>query len=280
MLRERLTPARTVMPTMFVTAYQTALNFRSSPEQRPDNLIGSLFLLQPVETTGPAQGNFLPCRATVGGQVRDGFASQKFLRPPTTPNREALLAQAHREYMRFQRGLGKEHLAPFAGFVGEMWKALGNHELDGTDTDVAWSAAAISFMVRNAGPAYARFRFAQAHSKFTHAAIRARDQNDKKAPFWGFRLFETKPQIGDIVVRDNPNFAPAVDFDVARLQESYRSHSDIVVHIDSEKNLAVAIGGNLSDSVSLALYDLGPGDFLAPTRHTFALLRNRTDGDV
>jgi hypothetical protein len=268
------------MATMFVTAYQTALNFRSSPEVRPDNLVGSLFLLQPVEITGPAQGGFLPCNAIVDGQARSGFASQKFLRPPTTPHREALLAQAHREYMRFQRGLGKEHLKPFSGFVGEMWKALKINHLDGTDKDVPWSAAAISFMVRNAGPAYAKFKFEAAHSKFTHAAIRARDRGDANAPFWGFELFEARPRAGDIVVRDNPDFAPAVDFEVARRQESYRSHSDIIVHIDTEKNVAVAIGGNLSDSVSLALYDLGPGDFLAPTRHTFALLRNRTDGDV
>lgn len=266
--------------TMVVTAWETGLNFRSAPDKTQPNVIGTLFLLQPVEVTGPAQGDFLPCRASIDGVVREGFASRRYLRPSETPNREALLRQAHREHARFRRGLGKENIAPFAGFVGEMWKALGNPHLDGTDTDVPWSAAAISFMVRNAGPAYARFAFAAAHSKFTHAAIQARLKGDTTAPFWGFRLFERRPRPGDIVVRDNPQFAPAVDYDLAALQDSYRSHSDIVVHVDTDRNLAIAIGGNLDNSVSVARYALAPGDFLAPSGHTFALLCNRTDGDV
>jgi hypothetical protein len=87
-----------------------------------------------------------------------------------------------------------------------------------------------------------------------------------------------RPQIGDIVVRDNPAFAPAVTFDVAARLDSYRSHSDIVVAIDSANQRLLAIGGNLGDSVGIAVYDLAPGDFLGETRHTFALLRNRTDG--
>jgi hypothetical protein len=265
------------MPTLFVTAYESALNFRSAPEKVDGNIIGSLFLLQPVEVTGAERNGFVPCRAEVAGRKLKGFAHRSFLREPVTPQREALMAQVHREYMRFERGLGLEHVAPFSGFVGEMWRALGITHLDGTDRDVPWSAAAISFMVRNAGPAYARFTFAPTHSKFTFHAIRARDRKDKKAPFWGFRLFEQRPSVGDIVVRDNPEFAPNVDFDFARGSDAYRSHSDVIVHIDSAKQRAAAIGGNLSDSVSLTFYDLAPGDFLAPTRHTFALLRNRAD---
>lgn len=265
------------MSLMYVTAYESALNFREAPEIRSDNIIGSLFLLQPVEVQGAEQGDFVRCRAEIDGQVRAGFASRKFLRQPTSPHREALLAQVHREYMRFRRGLGKEHVEPFSAFVGEMWRALGIRHLDGTDRDVPWSAAAISFIVRNAGPAYANFRFAAAHSKFTHEAIRARQQKDESVPFWGFRLFEERPEIGDIVVRDNPEHGPDVDFDVASALDAYRSHSDIIVHIDSAGQKAVAIGGNVSHSISITIYDLEPSNFLAATNQTFALLRNRTD---
>lgn len=179
--------------------------------------------------------------------------------------------------MRFDRGLGKEHIAPFSGFVGEMWRAIGNNKLDGTDRDVPWSAAAISFMVRHGGNAYKKFRFAPAHSKFIHHAIQARIGQDMTAPFWGFRLNERRPQIGDIVVRDNPTFAPAVTFDVAAGLDSFRSHTDIVVQIDSERQRLLAIGGNVSNSVSISVYDLAPGDFLSNSQHTFALLHNRTD---
>jgi hypothetical protein len=264
------------MTTMRVTAYRGGLNFRSQPVLDPANIRGQLFLLQTVDALGPAQNGFIPCTASIGGAQVQGFASAKYLRPMLLPQREALLDQVHSEHERFKRGLGREHRSPFAGFVGEMWRALGMN-LDGTDRDQPWSAAAISFMVRNAGPAYAHFRFAAAHSKFTHEAILARRREDRQAPFWGRALFEVRPQPGDIVVRDNPDFAPSVDFEFAAHSDSYRSHSDIVVHIDSAGQKLVAIGGNVSDSVAMTEYDLAPGDFLASTGRTFALLVNRAD---
>ncbi len=265
------------MSHMYVSAYESALNFRSSPDRLPSNRLGLLHLLQPVDVIEQANEEYVKCQAEIDGKTMTGFVARNFLRPPTPPHREALLAAVHYEYMRFDRGLGQEHVKPYAGYVGEMWKALGI-KLDGTDRDQPWSAAAISFMVRNAGPSYAKFAFKSAHSKFVHAAIRARRRGDHSFPFWGFRLHEAKPQVGDIVVRDNPEFAPQVDFDVAEKLQSYRSHSDIIVHIDSEKQKAVSVGGNIGHSVGIALYDLAPGDFLANTKHTFALLRNITDG--
>lgn len=261
---------------MRVVAYRGGLNLRKTPAVAPDNVLAQLAFLQVVDVEGAAQDGFLSCTGMVDGQLRSGFASAKFLRPLESTRRAALLDQVFKEHQRFKRGLGKEHLPPFAGFVGEMWRAIGL-DLDGTDREQPWSAAAISFMVRNAGQAYERFRFAPAHSRFTHAAIKARRENDLRAPFWGFDLFEAKPRPGDIVVRDNPDFAPSVDFDFAAHSDSYRSHSDIIVHIDSEAQKAIAIGGNVGHSVGIAEYDLAPGDFLAPTRHTFALLVNRAD---
>jgi hypothetical protein len=263
------------MQTMFVVG--EALNLRSAPDSSADNRVGSLYLTQPVEVLGDAGNGWAHIKAKVSGTQKEGFVVQRFLRPAVTPNREALIASVSREFLRFKHGLGKEHVAPFAGFVGEMWKAIGNNSLDGTDRDVPWSAAAISFMVQNAGNAYKGFRFAPAHSKFIHHAIRARINGDISVPFWGFRLHEQRPQIGDIVARDNPGIGPVVNFDVAKSLDSYRSHTDIVVHIDSAKQRLLAIGGNLSDSVGIAFYDLAPGDFLADTNNTFALLRNRTD---
>lgn len=265
------------MATMYVTA--EALNLRAQPTADQDNRIGSLFLTQRVETLDAATpAGWVKIRAVIDSQSVEGFVARKFLRGPLTTNREALIAAVHTEYMRFNRGLGKEHIAPFAGFVGEMWRAIGVDNLDGTDVETPWSAAAISFMVRKAGPAYAKFKFAAAHAKFAHHAIRARQSNDTTVPFWGFRLDEVRPQIGDIVVRDNPDFAPAVNFDVAASLDSYRSHSDIVVAIESDRQRLLAIGGNVSNSVGISTYALAPGDFLSDAGHTFAILRNRTDG--
>lgn len=263
------------MSKMYVAV--EALNFRRSPEVAPGNKIGTVFLGQEIERLGEEADGWVRCRAVLEGNAHDGFVAARFLRQPLSPEREALVAAVHREYMRFARGLGKEHIAPFSGFVGEMWRAIGLPNLDGTDRDVPWSAAAVSFMVRNAGPKYANFRFAAAHSKYIHQAIRARLEGDRSVPFWGFRLDEVRPQIGDIVARDNPDIGPEVTYDVAASLDAYRSHTDIVMQIDSDNQILRAVGGNVGHSVNIARYDLAPGDFLASTNNVFALLRNITD---
>ena len=255
-----------------------ALNFRSTPQVSAQNLIGTLYLCQEVqEVEDSGTEGWVTCRASIEQESLEGFVASRYLRAPAGANREKLIASVHSEWMRFSRGAGKEHHDPYHRFVGEMWRSIGINNLDGTDRDTPWSAAAISFMVRNAGDAYAGFRFAAAHSKFINQAIVARFDQDRSVPFWGFRLDEIRPQIGDIICRDNPNFAPSVDFEVARQLDSFRSHTDVVMSIDRERNKIIAIGGNVSDSVRIATYDLTHGNFADDTRNTFAILRNMTD---
>jgi hypothetical protein len=259
--------------THYVTA--TTLNFRSAPDETSASRKGALFLCHPVEILAePTPGSkFCKARTMFDGQLQDGFVARAFLRGAASPSREALIAQAVKEWTRFEHGLGKETVDPFCGFIGQMWKAIGL-DLDGRDTDQFWSAAAISYMVRHAGPDYATFKFAAAHARYVHNAIRRRMQNDQSAPFWGFRLHERRPQLGDIVCkwRESP-----VDFDDAANRDDFRGHCDIVVQIDTTANTLLAIGGNVSNSVSVSTYQLGADDFLAPKDNVFALMANRTD---
>ncbi|MBY5539309.1 DUF2272 domain-containing protein [Rhizobium leguminosarum] len=264
------------MADMYVNV--ESLNFRENPTSAVDNIIGKLFLTQKVNVVSEEADGWVKCKANLDGSQKTGFVLVKFLREPVSENREKLIASVNKQFMRFERGLGKEHAEPFSGFVGEMWRAIGNNNLDGTDRDVPWSAAAISFMVRKAGDAYQEFKFAAAHSKYIHHAIKARRAGDTSAPFWGFRLNEVRPEIGDIIARDNPEFGPVVNYDVAAALDSYRSHTDIIVQIDSANNRMLAIGGNVSNSVSATEYKLAPGDFASDFGHTFAILKNRTDG--
>lgn len=252
-----------------------ALNFRDAPQ---GNILGTVFLgqkLENVESSGT--DGWVSATATLDGVTKPGFVSAKYLRAPLSPTREALITSVHRQWMRFNRGTGQEHVKPFSSYVGEMWKAIKMPHLDGTDRDIPWSAACISFIVREAGAPYAGFKFAAAHSKYIHHAIKGRFAKDTSVPFWGYDLHERKPQVGDIICKDNPQYAPAVNFAVARHENAYRSHCDIIVKIDSPSNKITAIGGNVGDSVAIAEYDLAPGDLLAPTKHVFALLANITD---
>ena len=253
-----------------------ALNLRSSPDSSHDgNIVGSLFMGQQIGAlSDPDANGWVRCEARVDGVGQSGFVASKHLRAPLSPSREALVESVHREWLRFRRGTGVEHVDPFAGFVGEMWSSI-DLPHDGRDVDIPWSAAAISFMVRNAGEAYAGFKFAAAHSRYVHHAIRAREAEDRSVPFWGVRLHEGKPQVGDIVCRGRAE--NTVTFEVARSSEFFKSHCDIIMRIDSPGQKVIAIGGNVSHSVGVTTYDLAAGNLLAPTKRVYALLRNITD---
>ncbi|HUD28382.1 MAG TPA: DUF2272 domain-containing protein [Novosphingobium sp.] len=250
----------------------TSLNFRSAPRVAADTLVGPIFLGTPVEVTGAADAKgFIEAEADVDGTRTTGFVAERFLRGIESDAREDLVAGAVAEWLRFDRGLGKEHIDPFFRRVGEYWDKI-NLNLDGKDRDVPWSAAFISYVVRDAGAPYAGFKFAAAHARYINDSIRRRGNGG--TPFWGFRLGERKPRIGDLVCRwrESP-----IDFDTAAERDSFKSHCDIVVAIDSLGDELLAIGGNVAHSVSVTRYKLTAGDFLADADGVFALLANVTD---
>lgn len=265
------------MSTKFVDL--EALNFRSEPTITPATRIGILHLGQRVEEQGPSgQVGWVRVKALLEGIPKEGVVKSEIngklsLREPVSQSREALVAEAIKEWLRFERGLGLEHHDPFYKFVGEMWQAIGLG-LDGKDRDTPWSAAAISFMVRNAAkeiPKYGSFKFAPSHSKFMHASIMKRKSNDASAPFWGFRLHEKRPEIGDIVGkwRETPR-----DFEDAETSDSFKSHSDIIVSVTPD--FVLAIGGNVGQSMNITRYEKTGAGFLAAHGGVFIHLVNQT----
>jgi hypothetical protein len=140
-------------------------------------------------------------------------------------------------------------------------------DLDGKDKDVPWSAAFISFVVRNAG--YQGFRFAAAHSRYIHDAIVKRQQGVAEAPFWGFRLSEHRPTLGDLVCQWRIDRRT---FDDAAERDDFRSHCDVVVEL--KDTFVRAIGGNVRNSVAMKTYSLNLNGFLKNTGKVIAILRN------
>ena len=152
-----------------------------------------------------------------------------------------------------------------------MWQAIGQ-DLDGKDRDVPWSAAAISFIVRQAGTefeTYRRFKFAAAHSRYLHDSIVKRNAADQRAPFWGFRLHERRPAIGDIVARwrETPR-----TFDDAVHSDSFKSHTDIIISISPD--FVLAMGGNVQQSMNITRYKKTPSGFVAADGEAMMLMVN------
>lgn len=256
-----------------------ALNLRSAPDASTlANRIGILHVGQPVKEIGPASAvGWVEIDAEINGATKRGVVKAEIggllsLREPVSPAREALVAEAIKEWLRFEKGQGLEHHDPFFKFVGEMWRAIGEN-LDGKDRDAFWSAAAISFMVRHAGAAflkYKNFKFAASHSRYMHDSIVQRKANNKEAPFWGFRLHENRPEIGDIVGRWR---VTPRDFDDAAARDDFKSHTDIIVSV--RPDFVLAMGGNVRQSVNITRYVKTGAGFLAPENKVFIHLVNQ-----
>ncbi len=238
-------------------------------------IIRDLTIGERVEVTGDAGNAWLYVRA---GST-DGVAFGKYLREPARPAVEALLQATFAEWLRFEKGEANEKADPYYRYVRDMWAAIGE-PYDGRSKysngeDVPWSAAFISWVVRQAGQGYENFRFAARHSEFVNNAIKARVTNREDKPFWGYRTAEKRPELGDIIQRNRGgnNFS----YSYAENHEQYNSHSDIVVEVTPD--VVRVIGGNVGDTVSYAgdvqEYHLDAGGYLLPNQKVIALLKNR-----
>ncbi|MES2899520.1 MAG: DUF2272 domain-containing protein [Pseudomonadota bacterium] len=249
------------------------LRFRASPD---GVVIRDLTIGEPVTDLGPADKEGWR-KIDVAGQ--HGVAFGLYLRAPVRPEVERLLQAAISEWVRFDKGRANETSSPYHAYIGEMWAAIGK-PYDGRSRyadgkEVPWSAAFISWVVRQAGSAYDDFTFAENHSAFVNSAIKARITGRTDKPFWGYRINEEKPALGDIIQRnrENNNFS----FSYAENHSSYFSHSDIVVEVTPD--VVRVIGGNISDTVTLSgspqEYDLDAAGYIRPNQRVIALLKNR-----
>lgn len=216
-------------------------------------------------------------KVRIGGE--QGVVFGKYLRDAGRPEVEALLRVAFDEWLRFEKGLANEKADPYYTYVREMWAAIGEpwdgRSRDANGLDVPWSAAFISWVVRKAGPAYAKFQFASSHSVFVNNAIKARVTGRSDKPFWGYPITEKKPELGDIIQRNrgSGNYS----FSYAENHSRYSSHSDLVVEVTPD--VVRVLGGNISDSVRLGgglqEYALSEDGYLKPGQRIIALLKNR-----
>ena len=104
------------------------LNFRSSPTTvDSSNIIGSLTLAQTIELVSGDRNvdRFLKVKATVGGAVKEGFASAAFIRPLVSAPKEALISAAAEQWLKFDRSNKSEVDDPQYKIVGAYWQAIG-----------------------------------------------------------------------------------------------------------------------------------------------------------
>lgn len=257
------------------------LNFRESPG-------GNILITVPKGTRLESLGNFSVKkyirvkfieRGLLGYVHEDYVEDEKKISLPE--GRRVLVDVATALWSKFENGRGKEFNKPYSKYVGRMWESIGL-SLDGEDTDVPWSAAFISYCVRQAAEKccvdnphieskYSTFKFSAAHAKYVHDSIKRK--GDSSSPFHGLKVTECKPQPGDIVCRGRSG--SGVSYNYASNHDAFKSHCDIVISVYEDH--LVAIGGNVSDSVNPTMYDLTPDGYLdGSKKDVYAILVNNT----
>lgn len=195
---------------------------------------------------------------------------------PTGFFKDDIVKIAKQEWERFERGALKEtEEGAWQRVADDYWQTDG---IDRTDIDTSaevgsddnpWSAAFISWVMKEAG-AGDRFEYSASHSTYITDAIADRKGKDSDALFFGYKLNEYSPEVGDLVSYSRQD---GVGFDTPA---PYKSHSDIVVA--KRKGEIDVIGGNVSDSVTLkTLKTDSEGRLIDTSYDWFAVLGNQVE---
>jgi len=153
----------------------------------------------------------------------------------------AVVAAAKAEFDRFH-GID-EGTQPLRGRIADYYEAGGgSRDLDPTLNENAWSAAFVSFCVKQSGATADQFKFNLSHSVYVRAAIANEDAN--RGVFRGHRITEHAPKLGDLIHHNRSG--GTLSFEFARDNTGYPSHAAIVVDFQMVNGVrnAVTIGGN------------------------------------
>ncbi len=140
--------------------------------------------------------------------------------------------------------------------------------------DTSWSAAFVSYVLRQSGVAPNAFQFANAHRVYIYDAFAASAAEQTNAA--GDRLYracalKTKPRPGDLLCQQRePSLADASDQAVreriraelgggADARSVRRTHCEVVAHVDARARKMYTIGGNVNQAVTARKQNLKRG---------------------
>jgi len=138
--------------------------------------------------------------------------------------------------------------------------------LRGAVVDTPWSAAFVSYVVRQAGVAPTAFKFANAHRAYIYDAfaVSAAELNNQAVEqiYRACPLAATKPRPGDIICEQRePMLADDTDAAVRErirtelagnndVRSVRRTHCEVVAHVDARSHKLYTIGGNVNQAVT------------------------------
>jgi hypothetical protein len=141
--------------------------------------------------------------------------------------------------------------------------------------DTAWSAAFVSYVVRQSGVAGNAFQFSNAHRAYIYDAFATSAAEFAKQPdgrvYRACPLTATRPRVGDLICQQRePALNGASDGAVreriraeldggAGAGSVRRTHCEVVAHVDARARKVYTIGGNVNQAVSARKLNLRRG---------------------
>ncbi len=204
---------------------------------------------------------------------------------------QRLVDVCHREHEAMDKGLTKETAEEGLKRVEKYWREGVTWMTDAQiaaalEKRTAWSAAFISYVMRDAG-ADKKFLYSSGHRDYIRAAIRAANGRDTDAGFVGRRVDAYAPRVGDLAcfyrettdwIKDGGEritYDNALDERIAG-HGNFPSHSDVVVSVDKSAGVITLIGGNVSHSVSATVRRIDDQGRIRPgQKDYFCIMENR-----
>jgi len=246
-------------------------------------MVVSVLLLNACGSTTPGYRDDAP-QGTWGGHP---------IGPPPARNaglKQAMIRRAIQEWQYFENQVvvlqGDHESIPRVGAweddasharrVNYYWRAVGRPNLDGMDCQQPWSAAFLSWIMRDLGVPEHQFPPASAHWIYlTHFIERASDPGRYFVPR---RIQDYSPEPGDLICagRGPAPIRPTGGDDTSLAQLQGRpTHCDLVVEKGNQQ--LQVIGGNVRNSVSKTILELDARGRLQPVqrRPWFLIIENR-----
>ena len=147
----------------------------------------------------------------------------------------------------------------------DMREILRETALRAAIIDTSWSAAFISYVIRQSGVAPNAFQFANAHRVYIYDAFAvsaAELKNDASDGIYRACPLTTRPRAGDLICQQRESeLADASDEAVreriraeldgsAQARSVRRTHCEVVAHVDKPAHKVYTIGGNVNQAVT------------------------------
>ena len=223
------------------------------------------------------------CLVAMVGSLLGACAAQPPARPPVDPAlvKGNILRLADAEWNAFggqtiSYDNGRERIDPVGVWederrgsprIGQYWRTAGE-DWSGYDCDKPWSAAFISWLMLEAGVPAQLFPPSGLHSDYLRAIADTEGDPTARFVLRDAKLFRPRP--GDLICATRAGASiPAYN----QIPDGTTMHCDLVVFNDGQT--LESIGGNVRNSVSKTVRQLGPDGMLLRDRPWVLVVEDR-----